>query len=65
MKHFEFLKFNLDVVLNKNMMLEEINPRNNDQIAIGNSFNNIIIKWLSITILDKIPKPKKNIKFKL
>ena len=64
-KYFEFVKFNFDVVLNKKMMLEEINPKNKDQRAIGYSFNNINIKWLSITILNKIPKPKKERKFKL
>ena len=64
-KYFEVVKFNFDVVLNKKMMLEEINPRNKDQRAIGYSFNNINIKWLSITILNKIPKPKKERKFKL
>ena len=29
---------------NKKMMLEEINPKNKDQRAIGYSFNNINIK---------------------
>ena len=63
--NLDFLKSNLSVCLNKNIILAEINPKNSDQRAIGKFSISNRINWLKIVILKKIPDITLNKKLKL